>query len=199
MSASNPFAGESFTDTTFTEVTLEPGDLDTLVGKEFQRCIFRRCKLAGSRWRETKLEDCRFESCDLTRILPAGMALRGVVFAGCKLMGVDFTDVGRLPDFAFEDCDLRYASFVKLRLRALKLTGCVAREANFLEVDLSEADFSGTDLGGSTITGCTLGKTNFTRATDVFFDPLRNKVKGARIATETAVLMAQAHGLVVVP
>ena len=179
---------------TFSDLAPQSTDLS---GREFQRCVFRRCKLPESRWARSKLEDCRFEDCDLTRMLPQELGLRGVVFQNTRLMGVDWTDLAPFPNVAFERCDLRYASFVKLRLRGTRFLGCLAREANFLEVDLTEADFTDTDLTGSTIRGCTLARTNFSRAAGVLFDPQHNKVKGARIGIDTAVLMVQSLGMVV--
>ena len=184
--------GDVFADVTFSEVALEGADLS---GKDLQRCTFRRCKLPGSRWARAKLEDCLFEDCDLTGMVPEALALRGVTFKGTKLMGVDWTLLGKLPDLGFEGCDLRYCSFVKLRLRATRFRGCVAREANFIELDLTEADFTGSDLTGSTIQGCLLAKTDFSRANGVFFDPQRNRVKGARIAIGTAVLLVKSLGM----
>ena len=186
--------GDFFAEVDFTELTLEAGDLS---GKEFQRCNFWRCKFPESNWARCKLEDCVFEECDLTRMVPRGLALRGVTFKGTRLMGVDWTDLAPLPNATFEGCDLRYASFVKLRLRATRFVGCVAREANFLDSDLTEADFSDTDLTGSTIRGCILARTNLSRATGVLFDPQHNKVKGVRIAMETAVELVQSQGMVV--
>jgi fluoroquinolone resistance protein len=118
-----------------------------------------------------------------------------VKFKGSKLMGVDWSELGKLPDMAFEGCDLRYSSFVKLRLRATRFRGCLAREANFIEVDLSEADFAGTELTGATIQGCLLAKTDFSKAIGVFFDPQRNRVKGARIGIGAAVLMVKSLGM----
>jgi fluoroquinolone resistance protein len=187
------------TDDVFVEQTFDDlvGEGLSVAGKEFQRCVFRRCKLPQSRWPETRLEDCVFEDCDLTRMAPQALACRGVIFKGSKLMGVEWSGLGALPDLAFDGCDLRYASFVELRLRALKLVGCLAREANFLAVDLTEADFSGSDLTGSTISGCTLTKANFSRSSGVFFDPEKNKCKGARVAVEAAVSLMQSHGVVV--
>jgi uncharacterized protein YjbI with pentapeptide repeats len=186
--------GDFFADEVFSDLALAAADLS---GKEFARCTFRRCKLPESRWARTKLEDCVFEDCDLTGMLPHELALRGVVFKGTKLMGVDWTELGKLPDVSFERCDLRYASFVKQRFRATRFVGCIAREASYLEVDLTEADFTDTDLTGSTIRGCSLGKTNFSHAIGVFFDPQHNKVKGARIAIEAAILLVQSFGMVV--
>jgi fluoroquinolone resistance protein len=187
------------TDEVFVEQTFDDlvGEGLSVAGREFQRCLFRRCKLPQSRWPETRLEDCVFEDCDLTRMAPQALACRGVIFKGSKLMGVEWSGLGALPDLAFDGCDLRYASFVDLRLRALKLVGCLVREANFLGVDLTEADFSGSDLTGSTISGCTLVKANFSRGSGVFFDPQTNKCKGARVAVETAVALMQSHGVVV--
>ena len=186
--------GEFFVDQTFSELALGAVDLS---GKELQRCVFRRCKLAESRWARTKLEDCVFEDCDLSRIVARSLALRGVTFKGSKLMGVDFTDLSPLPQVTFEGCDLRYASFVKLRLRATRIVGCLAREANFLDVDLTEADFTDTDLTGAVIRGCALGKANLSRATGVAFDPQINKVKGARIGVEAALSLVQSLGIVI--
>lgn len=183
-----------FADRTFSDLTLEAADLG---GKELQRCTFRRCKLPESRWAKTKLEDCVFEGCDLLRMAPRELALRGVSFKDTRLMGVDWSDLAPLPDVSFDKCDLRYASFVKLRLRATKIVGCLAREANFIEVDLTEADFSGTDLLGCNWQGCTLAKANFSRASGVLFDPQKNRVKGARLGLEAAMALVHSLGLVV--
>ena len=193
--ADNLFGTEDvFVERTFDDLL---GEGIAVAGKDFQRCVFRRCKLPQSRWPETRLEDCVFEDCDLTRMAPQALACRGVMFKGSKLMGVEWSGLGAFPDLAFDGCDLRYASFVDLRLRALRLVGCLASEANFLGVDLTEADFSGSDLAGSTITGCTLTKANFSRGSGVFFDPQKNRSKGARVAVETAVALMRSHGVVV--
>ena len=187
-------SGDFFSDRTFADVSLEAADLRD---KELQRCTFRRCKLPESRWARSKLVECLFENCDLSRMAPQELGLREVTFKDCKLMGVDWSDLAALPDMAFEGCDLRYASFVKLKLKLTKFLRCTARESNFIEVDLTEADFTGTDLADSTIRGCTLSKTNFSRAIGVLFDPQHNRVKGARIALETALAMARSAGMVV--
>jgi fluoroquinolone resistance protein len=187
-------AGDFFADRGFSDLALDGADLS---GKELQRCTFRRCKLPASRWARSKLEDCLFEHCDLTRMVPLGLALRDVTFKDSKLMGVDWTDLGPLPRVAFEACDLRYASFVKLKLRATGFLRCTARESNFIDVDLTEADFTGSDLTDSTIRGCTLARTNLARATGVLFDVQGNRVKGARIGLEAALAMARAAGMVV--
>ena len=183
-----------FADRTFTDLALEGADLS---GKELQRCTFRRCKLPASRWAKSKLEDCTFDGCDLLRIAPRELALRGVTFRTRASRASTGRDLAPLPDVRFDKCDLRYCSFVKLRLRGTKITGCLAREANFIDVDLTEVDFSGTDLRDSTWQGCTLAKTNFARAIGVLFDPQKNRVKGARLGIEGALALVMSLGIVV--
>jgi uncharacterized protein YjbI with pentapeptide repeats len=184
--------GDLFEDETFTGIDLPAADLRE---KEFQRCVFRRCKLPGSRWASSKLEDCLFEDCDLSRFEPRDLALRGVRFQRSKLMGVDWTDVRPHPDVSFEACDLRYSSFVKVSLRRTRFLACTAREANFLETDLTDADFAESDLTGTTILDCTLQKANFSRAIGALIDPVRNKVKGTQVSAETAILIAESFGM----
>ncbi|MFP2904772.1 pentapeptide repeat-containing protein [Pyxidicoccus sp. 3LFB2] len=181
-----------FENETFTDLELQGGDLGE---KEFYRCTFLRAQLQESRWRNTILEACVFNSCDLTRAQLKSTGLRGVRFEGSKLMGVDFTDVSANPEVTFEECLLRYASFVGLSLRKTEFLRCSALEANFFDLDLSEADFSGTNLAGSNFRGCTLTRTNFSQASGLFLDPARNRVKGTRVPVETAVSLAQSLGL----
>src|SRR5579885_2001667 len=102
------------------------GDLTgaDLAGKDFTGCWFKGVRLPQTRWRDARLEDCRFEDCDLSRMLPDGLGARGVVFAGCKLMGVDWSGLSAYPALSFERCDLRYGSFVGLRLRKIAFTAC---------------------------------------------------------------------------
>nr|AKP45389.1 pentapeptide repeat domain protein [Cystobacter sp. Cbv34]QQZ45545.1 CysO [synthetic construct] len=187
-------SGDFFADVTFSDLSIESADLS---GKEFERCTFRRCKLPESRWVRSRLEDCVFEGCDLLRMVPEKLALRSVTFKDTRLMGVDWSGLGTMPDVQFEQCDLRYSSFLKLNLRKTRFVGCSAREANFIDVDLAESDFTGTDMPGCTMQGCVLTKTNFARSTNFIFDPKANQVKGTRVGVETAVALAQALGMVV--
>src|SRR5204863_210792 len=89
-SQSRPFHEDFHAEATFSDLALEAADLSE---KEFQRCLFRRCKLPESRWVRARLEDCVFEECDLTRVAPQQLGLRGVTFKGTKLMGVDWTEL----------------------------------------------------------------------------------------------------------
>jgi fluoroquinolone resistance protein len=62
---------------------------------------------------------------------------------------------------------------------------------------LAHAVFEETDLTGTRFERCDLREADFTRAQGAFFDPTRNRVKGARVSLETAALVAVSLGLVV--
>ncbi|HEY2733843.1 MAG TPA: pentapeptide repeat-containing protein, partial [Polyangiales bacterium] len=68
-------AEDTFEDETFD--ALRAGEIE-LSGKELYRCTFRNAKLNETDWKRTRLEDCAFESCDLTRAKVAQLSLRSV-------------------------------------------------------------------------------------------------------------------------
>ena len=166
-----------------------------LGGKELTGCSFKGVRLAETRWRETRLEDCRFEDCDLSRMTPDGLSARDVVFAGCKLMGVDWSNLGGYPAITFERCDLRYASVVKVRLRKISFTACNLEEAQFVETDLAEASFAECRLTGARFERCDLRKSSFAGATGLMIAPAGNQLRGARIPVDAAIRLAESFGL----
>jgi fluoroquinolone resistance protein len=166
-----------------------------LQDKEFCRCTFRHAKLQLTRWARTRLEDCVFEACDLTRANPAQLGLRAVEFVRCKLMGIDWSRVGDYPDVTFVECNLRYSSFVEVALRKTRFERCAMHEANFLQVDLGQAVFEECQLAGARFDGCDLRGASFSRSLEFFVDPSKNKVQGARVPSETARLLAEFLGM----
>ena len=183
---------EAFEHETFADVEL-PGL--ALRGREFFRCTFARCQLQESDWTQCKFEDCTFQGCDLTRARFPQAALRGVRFEGSKLMGIDWSSVSSNPEVAFEGCVLRYASFVGLSLRKTEVRRCTAQEANFFDLDLTDADFEGTELTGSNFRGCTLTRTDFSLAVGLVLDPARNRLKDTQVPLATAVALAESMGM----
>jgi fluoroquinolone resistance protein len=184
-------AGESFDEETFVGLDLAQADLSD---KVFAGCTFRNVKLPESRWRRARLEDCLLEGCDLTRLAPLEMALRGVQFKRCKMMGVDWTGVGQYPDLSFADCNLDYCSFTSIRIRKVPFVRCSLVEANFVDADLSEARFDSCRLTGARFQRCDLRKASFAGAQDLLIDPATNQVRGASIPLESALLLAASFG-----
>jgi len=185
-------AGDSFERREFIGLDLQGRDLG---GREFTGCSFRGCKAQQTLWRGSRLDDCRFERCDLTRMQPRGMLAHDVHFTDSKLMGIEWADLGQFPRLSFTDCVLDFASFVGLGLRKTGFIRCKIAEGNFFDADLQGADFAGSDLRGTMFRGCKLGKADFSAATGVHFDPAVNEARGAVIPLETAALMAMHLGL----
>lgn len=185
-------AEDSFEGLEFVALDMQGVDLRA---KEFTSCNFRHCKAQETLWRGSRLDDCRFERCDLTRMQPRGMLAHDLQFTDSKLMGIEWADLGQFPRLSFRDCVLDFASFVALSLRKTAFVNCKITEANFFDVDLREANFAGSDLRGSMFRGCKLAKADFSAATGLCFDPAINEVRGAVIPLETAALLAMQLGL----
>jgi fluoroquinolone resistance protein len=173
------------------------GDLTgaDLGGRELSACVLRGVRLAETRWREARLDDCRFEDCDLSRMSPDALGARGVVFAGCKMMGIDWSNVGPYPALSFERCDLRYDSFVSLKLRKVAFTGCNLEEAQLVDCDLTEASFLDCRLDGARFERCDLRKASFAGSTGLALPPEGNQLRGAKIPVESAIRFAESFGL----
>ncbi len=153
-------------------------------------------RLAETRWRETRLEDCRFEDCDLSRMAPDGLSARDVVFAGCKLMGVDWSNLGAYPAMTFDRCDLRYASVVKVRLRKISFTACNLEEAQFVETDLAEASFDRLPADAAPGSSAAICASRRSRARPAsLIAPTGNQLRGARIPVDAAIRLAESFGL----
>ncbi len=184
--------GREFEGQSFDELDLKGA---TLEAKEFYRCTFSRSKLQEGKWRGVRFEECTFTDCDLSQLKPGDATIREVRFVSSKLMGVTWTRSAINPRFELEGCDLRYASFNGLNLKRTSFLRCRCLEASFTDCDLSEADFSGSDLSGAVFHNATLAKTDFTEARGVFLDPAKNRVRGVRISSEAAELLASSYGM----
>ena len=174
-------------------------DLDgagaTLADKELFRCTFRHAKLADSRWQRCAFEACVFIECDLTRAVFVQSSLRGVTFQQCKLLGVDFSSLALNPEVTFVGSILRYVVMKDLNLRGTCFTDCEMQDAQLVDSSFVDADFNGSDLTGASFSRCELAGADFSAARGVYFEPRQNSAKGAFIAVETAVMIAQAAGL----
>ena len=190
-----PFASASFEDHTFEGIEAPGADLSN---KEFTRCTFRHCKLQESSWASSQLEECAFEDCDLTNLHPKGIKLRGVEFTRSKLLGVDWAMAVAHPVVGFTDCNMRYQLFVTTKLKNTRFVRCSLVECTFVDADLAKTTFTECDLAQSVFERCDLSGADFCTSRAVYFDPTKNKIKGARISVQTASLIAQAMGLRVI-
>ncbi len=99
------------------------------------------------------------------------------------------------PTAAFADCNMHYTSMVSLALRKTRFVRCALVEANLIKTDLVESVFEDCLFTGTRIEECDLRKATFAGARDLFLDPVKNNVKGARVPVESAVLLAASFGM----
>ncbi|MGK4003523.1 pentapeptide repeat-containing protein [Sorangium sp. So ce1036] len=193
MVTMDPFEGKDLFDgETFDGLTLERADLSD---REFYHCVFRRSKLTESRWRRARLESCVFERCDLTQADPTMLSLRDVAFNSCKLTGINWTNIAKFPDMSFEDCDMRYSIMDSLAVRKTRFERCAITESAFAATDLVGSVFEECRFAGTRFEQCDLRNAQFPRSHDLFLDPARNNVKGARVPLETVLLLAASFGM----
>jgi fluoroquinolone resistance protein len=185
----------SFEDQVFSGIDLPAAALD---GKEFYRCTFRGAKLQQSRWTRSLLEDCTFDTCDLSGALPNQLALRKVAFRQCKLIGIDWSKLGNYPDVSFAECNLRYASFGELDLQKTLFAQCAMQECSFIRTNLGHAVFEACELNDARFDGCDLRAASFAQSVGVLVDPGKNKVQGMKMPLASAALLAASFGIKIV-
>ena len=134
--------GSRFTETVFSGVTLDGGNL-------------RRCRLSDvwfgeSRFIAADLAESFFidtwlSGCVLAGLQAFSVNMRRVVFRNCKLDSVNFRD-STLTDVVFEDCVLRDTDFGGARLTRVKFPGATLTGADFTKVTCSAVDLRGATL-----------------------------------------------------
>src|SRR5438067_1618425 len=84
---------------------------------EFNNCKFKKCDFNDNEFALCKFIDCIFEDCNLSMIRFNRSTMNGVVFKGCKLLGINFS---LCEDFLFtvrfEGCTLDYSSFMSKKM-----------------------------------------------------------------------------------
>jgi uncharacterized protein YjbI with pentapeptide repeats len=121
-----------------------------------------------------------------------------VEFTRSKLLGVDWTMASAHPVVGFTDCNMRYQLFVTTKLKNTRFVRCSLVECTFVDADLAKTLFTDCDLAQSVFERCDLSGADLSSSRAVYFDPTKNKIKGARISMQTAGLIAQAMGLRVI-
>jgi fluoroquinolone resistance protein len=147
----------------------------TFEGCSFESCNFERADLSGARF-----SDSSFTNCNLSNAALRKTAFQDVVFNGCKMLGLLFSDCeAMLFDARFESCVLDYSSFTGMRLKKHFFGRCNLREVDLSGTDLTAASFDGSVLSGTRFDGANLEKADFRSALDFGIDPTTVKLKGA--------------------
>lgn len=151
--------------------------------REFEHCSFEICDFSNGQFLSCTFSDCTFKNCNLTMTKFSHSQLDKIVFSGCKLVGVNFSDCN---DFLFtpkfEQCILNCCSFVRKNLHGFSLIDSKVKETDFTECDLSNSIFQNTDLSNSVFNRTNLFKADFVTAYNYDIDPEINNIKKAKFS-----------------
>jgi uncharacterized protein YjbI with pentapeptide repeats len=167
------------------------GTYRTLEGG-YANVLFEGCDFTEADWSRAELSDCVFKRCNLSLTKVRGARLHGIKFEDCKLVGVDFSQVGkRFFSLSFERSLLETCNLSGLPLKKSSFKGSTLRNVLFKESELCEVSFGECDLRGSLFHQCDLRKADFRTAKNYMIDLLSNKVKGAKFSFPEAVSLLQ--------
>jgi len=178
-----------YEDETFSDLSF---DQETITDKTFYDCTFKDCTFREVVLQQCGFHECVFIDCDLSLAKLPGTAFANVGFEMCKLIGIDWSSAhwpkfGIKRPFTFHQCTLNYSFFTGLKLPSLQMTECTVKEADFTDVDFTNALFRGTDFPDSRFVNCDLTKANFNDATNYAIDINQNWLKKTKFALPEAV------------
>jgi uncharacterized protein YjbI with pentapeptide repeats len=164
---------------------------------EFYKCKFKEGYFFKTRFIDCEFENCTFEKCDLSLINLAGSRLLDVEFIETKMLGVDWTLLKKPYRFSFKKCKLDNCSFYRMELTGLNMIESSAREADFIEANLTKMVFDGTDLYHSRFSRANLSFTNFSNAINYSIDPNQCKLKKTIFTMPEAMSLLSAFDVVI--
>jgi uncharacterized protein YjbI with pentapeptide repeats len=154
-----------------------------LQGREFINCVFEQCDFSKAVIRDTDFMSCIFKECNFTMCHWPGSGLDKAIFAGCKILGVDFTQCNQMMfSPIFDQCYLDYSIFYGLKIRKMQFLRCSLKEVDASYADLTAAVFTGSDLLGMKFISTVLDKADLRDTEHLSLDPELNKMKKARLS-----------------
>lgn len=138
-----------------------------------------------------KFVDCVFEACDLSGVKIANTSFNEVVFDGCKLLGINWTQakwpyIALTSPIKFYNSNISYSSFYELSLTEIIIETCNAKGVDFREGRFDRGNFRLTDLEGSLFTHSSLIEADFTGAYNYNINPSENKIAKAKFSLPDA-------------
>jgi fluoroquinolone resistance protein len=163
----------------FTALSWEKEIADSI---RFEECTFSECRLIECKFEKCVFIECKFEKSTVSAINPTGSRFLNPNFILCKVMGFDWAKAAKLQELNFNECHLDYSNFSSLQLPKIRMTKCSAKEARFVESDMSDGVFTDTDFQGSTFFKSNFSRADFRRAKNYEIDIKNNTLKKARFS-----------------
>ncbi len=182
------------------------------VFRDFERseairnAVFIDCVFDGMRWRQIRLDSCRFVACnftdcDLSLADIEGSIFRDVSFDACSLTGIAWDRAAdTLHDpfgVDFRGCVVSFGQFRGVRLEDRRIDQCVAHECDFRDAKLAGATCRGTDFRASDFSGADLRGVDFRYARNYSIDVRETTIAGARFSMPDAAALLDGLDIVV--
>lgn len=157
-------------------------------GAEIEQCRYDTVNLSRVTLRRSLVRDTVFERCDLANLSIHESSARRVSAMASRMTGLRCLDT-RLHDVTITDCVLDLASWRFCRFADVVFSGCRLRQADFGGADLSGVrfeycDLSGAQFSGAVLTGARLTGCDLTAISGV------GSLRGAIVTTADAVALA---------
>jgi uncharacterized protein YjbI with pentapeptide repeats len=167
-----------------------------LSGIEFYNCSFQASQFQRARWPKCRLEKCVFESCDLSLAALPETSLVDVRMTGCKMIGVNWTQVAMPFALEFERCNLSQSVFMDLDLQRIAIEDCIAREVDFSGANLTRTRLCRTDFQAARFLRTNLSYSDLSGATNYQIDPTQNRLKKTIFSLPEAVSLLSAFDII---
>jgi len=160
----------------------------------FERTSFKQMTMQRAHLRGLRLEDVRFEACDLADSSWELLSASRVELLGCRLIGLQATD-GRVEDMLIKGCNAVHAQFWSTVFKRVRFESCNLSETNFQSADLTGVIFDRCDLRGAKmadakLVGADLRSSQLDRARIGI-----KELQGAIVSIEQAVDIARKLGV----
>lgn len=179
------------------EVFESPGYAEqTVKGREFQSCIFKKCDLSNSSFLNCKFIDCVFEGCNLSLMKLGATYLNNVAFSNCKLLGINFSDCQSLLfTVGFNNCVLDLASFMGRKMPGTRFVRSSLKEVTFSQANISGSTFDDCNLAGAVFNRTDLSGTDLSTAYNYDIDPELNNIRKAAFSASGLTGLLRKHEL----
>jgi len=160
----------------------------------FEKTHFKQLTMQRAYLRGLRLEDVRFEACDLADSSWELLSASRVELLGCRLIGLQATN-GRIEDMLIKGCNAVHAQFWSTVFKRVRFESCNLSETNFQSADLAGAIFDKCDLRGAKMADAKLVGADL-RSSQL--DGARLGIKelqGAIVSIEQAVNIARTLGV----
>ncbi len=166
---------------------------------EFESCSFEKCNFNRVSFKNCIFSECTFKHCDLSLISVLGSQFSGIVFADCKIIGIDWTkalwaSLTIMPNKFYRSV-LNDSSFWELSLEKVEFIECELKDTDFREAKLKGANFSYSDLSDALFRNSDLSSSNFSHCKNYDIDINQNIIKDAKFSRYDAVRLLNGIGI----